>query len=143
MAKILIIEDDKDLVETMKLTLESKGYEVISAYDGQEGLSKAKSINPDVIILDVMMDRKTEGFDVSYKIRQDENLRKIPILMITAINEKIPGFGVSSGTDAEFLPVDEFVEKPVPPEDLLAKVQKLLDMKVSKWSNWPNKPEGI
>ncbi|PIV55623.1 response regulator [Candidatus Desantisbacteria bacterium CG_4_10_14_0_8_um_filter_48_22] len=141
MAKILIIEDDKDLVETMKITLEEKGHVVVPAFNGGEGFSLVKSQKPDIIILDVILDKKTEGFDISYRIRGDGLLRHIPILMITAINERIPGFGVSAQTDAEFLPVDEFVEKPIPPEDLLAKVEKLLDMKVSKWANWPNKPE--
>lgn len=141
MAKILIIEDDKDLIETMKLTLESRGHEVVPAYNGEEGLSVLKSTIPDIIILDVMMNRKTEGFDTSYKIREDKSLRSIPILMISAINERISGFGISTASDGEFLPVDDFLEKPIPPEDLIVKVEELLGKKVSKWANWPEKAE--
>ena len=68
--KILIVEDDLDVVEAMKVVLESKKYQVISANDGQEGFGKAKSESPDLIILDVMMRRETEGFDVTQSLRR-------------------------------------------------------------------------
>ena len=93
-AKVLIIDDDIDLVEIMKLTLMSKNYKVTSAYDGNEGLKKAKEIEPDLIILDVMMKTELEGFNVSYDLRQDPGLQYVPILMVTAITKKT-GFSFS------------------------------------------------
>ncbi|MGD8736176.1 MAG: response regulator, partial [Anaerolineae bacterium] len=70
--KILIIDDDPDLVEVVRLTLEASGYQVFSAASGAEGLSKVKEVNPDLIILDVMMDYTTEGFQVSLQLRSPE-----------------------------------------------------------------------
>ncbi|MFQ5823898.1 MAG: PleD family two-component system response regulator [bacterium] len=127
-AKILIIEDDVDLVEAMKVTLGAKNYEVIAAYDGKEGLKKAKGETPNLIILDVIMRSETEGFNVSYDLRKDPELCYIPILMVTAIAEKT-GFSFSPDTDGEFLPVDDYVEKPVRHDDLLKRVEKLLKLK--------------
>ncbi len=126
--KILIIDDDIDLVEIMKLTLMSKNYEVISAHDGKEGLKKAKEIEPNLIILDVMMRTELEGFNVSYDLRQDPGLQYVPILMVTAITKKT-GFSFSPDSDREFLPVDDYVEKPLRPSDLIIRVEKLLKLK--------------
>ncbi len=127
-AKVLIIDDDIDLVEIMKLTLMSKNYKVTSAYDGNEGLKKAKEIEPDLIILDVMMKTELEGFNVSYDLRQDPGLQYVPILMVTAITKKT-GFSFSPDSDCEFLPVDDYVEKPLLAEDLIIRVEKLLKLK--------------
>ncbi|MQK95676.1 response regulator, partial [Escherichia coli] len=78
--KILIIEDDIDAIEAMKVVLESKKYQVISANDGKEGFEKAKSEKPDLIILDVMMRHSTEGFDVTQNLRRNDQTKYIPIL---------------------------------------------------------------
>ena len=141
--KILIIEDDVDMVEAMKITLESNNYEVITAYEPEDGLQKAKEKPPGLIILDVMFGskEKTEGFDYAIKMKQNKTIAPIPILMITAVNIKHPGFNFSPDTDEEYLPVDEFIDKPAQPKDLIHKVKKLLDMKISKWVNWPEKME--
>lgn len=130
-AKILIVEDDIDVIEAMKIVLESKKYSVISAYDGKEGFEKAKSEKPDLILLDVMMGRDTEGFEVTQNLRRNEKTKYIPILMVTAITQKT-GFPFSPETDGEFLPVDDFVEKPVQPDDLLNRVAKLLKLPKEK-----------
>lgn len=130
-AKILIVDDDPDLVEALKMTLEANNYKVFTAANGTEGLKQVKAVNPDLIILDVMMDTITEGFQVSYQLRNpDPNSEyapyvKIPILMLTAIVEK-KRMKFSTQTDGEFLPVDDFVEKPIRPQVLLEKVKKLL-----------------
>ncbi|MFA5779355.1 MAG: response regulator [Elusimicrobiota bacterium] len=129
--KILIVEDDLDVVEAMKVVLESKKYRVISANDGKEGLEKAKSEKPDLIILDVMMRHETEGFKVTQTLRRNEQTKYIPILMVTAITQKT-GFPFSPETDGEFLPVDDYVEKPVQPDDLLLRVEKLLQLPEEK-----------
>jgi len=129
--KILIIDDDPDIVEAMRMPLEANSYDVITANCGNEGLKKAKDEVPDLIILDVMMETDTEGFHVAYALRSEEpdsgykNCRKIPILMITAISQK-KGMIFSPEKDESFLPVDDFIEKPIQPKDLLEKVAELL-----------------
>ncbi|HOK25165.1 MAG TPA: response regulator [Bacteroidales bacterium] len=140
-AKILVVEDDADLVAAIVKMLEVKGYEVACAYDPQEGWEKLKIHVPDLIILDVMFGAKGEskGFDFAQKVRLDRQYSHIPILMITAINAQKPYFNFSPETDAEFLPVDSFIEKPVRSEELFLKVEELLQQKVSKWHKWPEK----
>ncbi len=129
--KILIIDDDPDIVEAMRMPLEANTYEVISAKSGKEGLQKVKDEVPDLIILDVMMETETEGFHVAYKLRSEESeseykeYKNIPILMLTAISSKT-GMKFSLEKDEEFLQVDDFVEKPIQPKELLEKVSKLL-----------------
>ncbi|MCK5120114.1 MAG: response regulator [Candidatus Latescibacteria bacterium] len=127
--KILIVDDDPDVVEAMKLTLEASGYEVFEASNGKEGLEKVKEVNPDLLILDVMMDSDTEGFQVSYKLKTPEPeyaaYAKLPILMVTAIG-KMKGMQFSPKKDEGFLPVDDFVEKPIQPRVLLEKVKTLI-----------------
>lgn len=138
--QILIIEDDDDTVEAMKLTLEAQSYKVIPTYDPEEGFRKAKEVKPDLIILDVMFGKKDEalGFDYAVRMKQESDLAPIPILMITAVNVKYPFLEFSPQTDGDYLPVDDFINKPADPEDLIGKVNNLLHAKVSKWVNWPD-----
>ena len=128
MAKILIIDDDADIVEATKIVLESKGYKVISANEGDAGYKKAEAERPDLIILDVMMKTKGQGFQVSYKLKNNPELSKIPILMLTSVGRET-GFKFSKETDEDYLPVEELVEKPIKPKDLLLKVEKFLKKK--------------
>ncbi|MFN2244060.1 MAG: response regulator transcription factor [Anaerolineae bacterium] len=127
--KILIIDDDPDLVEVVRLTLQASGFQVFSAAGGAEGLQKVKEIDPDLIILDVMMDYTTEGFQVSLELRSQDpaseyaSYRDIPILMLTAIHSTTP---LRFGPEEDYLPVDGFVEKPLEPGDLVKKVEDLL-----------------
>jgi CheY-like chemotaxis protein len=129
MAKILVVDDDPDTVEVIRMTLESAGYEVVSASNGRQGLERVVSEKPDLIILDVMMDTTTEGFQFSLTLRSpDPNspyaaYRHIPILMLTAIHTTTP---LRFAPDMDYLPVEEFVEKPISPEKLLEKVARLL-----------------
>jgi DNA-binding response OmpR family regulator len=141
--KILIIEDDIDLVAAMKIMLENKGYNIIVAYDPEEGNEKLSQERPDLIILDVMFGSKGEskGFDFAQKIRYDRQFAGTPILMLTAINTQKPFFNFSPDTDGEYLPVDSFLDKPVKSEELFLKVEDLLRQKPSKWRNWPEKEE--
>jgi CheY-like chemotaxis protein len=136
--KILIIEDDIDLVAAIKLILENKGYNTIAAYDPEEGIEKLKRENPDLIILDVMFGSKGDpkGFSFAQKIRYDKQCAGIPILMLTAINAKKPFFKFSPDTDGEYLPVDSFLDKPIQSDELCSKVEDLLKQKTSKWKNW-------
>jgi CheY-like chemotaxis protein len=125
---ILVIDDDIDLVEIIRMTLENEGYEVIDAQSGTRGLELAETNNPDLILLDVMMDELDEGFQVAYKLRHGDGTRDIPILMLTAVADQT-GFEFDPGKDADFLPVNEFLEKPVSPRKLVDMVRKHLPTK--------------
>jgi CheY-like chemotaxis protein len=123
--KILIIDDDIDLVEAMRLTLENAGFKVIDAQDGQKGLEKIKEAKPDLVLLDVMMETQDEGFHVAYQIRNSEDTSDLPIIMLTAVASET-GFSFDKENDGDFLPVDEFLEKPVNPDLLIEYVKKSL-----------------
>lgn len=130
--KVLIIEDDIDLVEAMKTILEAKGIEVTTAYQPDEGFERAKHERPDLIILDVMFGKEgnTQGFDFARKVRRDKTIAHIPILMETAVNAEYPGFNFSPQDEA-YLPVDDFINKPAKPGELVEKVENLLKARTS------------
>lgn len=123
-AKILLVDDDRDFVEATKLVLESKLYEVTTAYDGDEGLAKARQEKPDLIILDIIMPVK-DGFSAAEGLKKDPELGKIPVLMLTSFSQKVgqTSLSVSQGLALE---AEDYVEKPVSPEELLTRVEKLL-----------------
>lgn len=129
MAKILMIDDDPDIVMATRIPLEASGYEFDVAYNSEEGLKKVKEIKPDLIILDVMMDSATEGFHVSLKLRDRSPnseyaaYRQIPILMLTAVHTTTP---LRFKPDEDYLPVDAFLDKGTDPDVLLAKIAELL-----------------
>jgi len=124
--KVLLVDDEVDFVEINKVALENKGYKVVVAYDGKEALEKALKEKPDVIILDVMLKRKTEGFDVSRELREHEETQDTPIIMLTAIKKSMD-IKRKIEPDKEWLPVTEFLEKPVSPDKLIEKVAKVLN----------------
>lgn len=126
MPAILIIDDDPDIVKSMKVVLESRKYQVFSASNGKEGLQKTKEVKPDVIILDVIMETGDEGFDVAREIRKDQNLKNIPILMLTSIKERTGFDFKKEAGDEVWLPVDDYCEKPLKPKELIEKVDALL-----------------
>lgn len=127
--KVLIIDDDDDLVLAMRLPLEAAGYRVSRAATTEEGLRRVKEIQPDLILLDVMMDTTTAGIQVSLALRNPDPaseyaaFRDVPILMLTAIHATTP---LRFAPDQEYLPVDAFIEKPIEPEVLLARVREQL-----------------
>jgi two-component system, OmpR family, response regulator VicR len=135
MAKILMIDDDRDLVAVTKLVLEKHGHEFYSASSGELGLHRVKEVHPDVIVLDVMMDRYTEGFYVSQRLRDpDESspyaaYRDVPILVLTSIHRTTPH---RFGPNENALPVDAFLEKPAAPGQLLATLEALLAKAASR-----------
>jgi len=129
MAKILIVDDDPDIVLAVRMVLESAGHEVIEASSGQKGIEMIRIEHPDLIILDVMMETKTEGFQLALKLRSPDptsefiDYKDIPILMLTAIHSTTP---LRFEPDIDYLPVELFVDKPIDPDDLLGKVDWLL-----------------
>lgn len=126
MAKILIIDDDPDLIESIRVVLTSKEHEVVSALGGEEGLEAINQGKPDLVILDVMMP-EMDGFEVARKMKRDSATKKIPILMLTAIKEKMGLDFKKEAGDEEWLPVDDYCEKPLDQQNLINKVEKMLN----------------
>ena len=135
MAKILLVDDDRDLTESLSQVLKVKGYEVEVAHSGQEGLEKLLEVKPDLLILDVMMETDTAGFEAVYKIsneRPDSKYREfkdLPIIILTAIDQ-VTNSRFSLDQEESFLPGhNEFLTKPVEVEELLEKIEKNLARK--------------
>jgi CheY-like chemotaxis protein len=125
--KILIIDDDPDVVLALRMPLENVGYEVHEAHSQPEGLAAVNDVAPDLIILDVMMDTHTAGFQMAQKLHgpdAKEAHRVIPILMVTAVHQTTP---LRFEPDDDYLPVEAFIDKPIEPKSLLDKVKSLLD----------------
>lgn len=126
MAKILIIDDDPDIVESMRIILESCRHKVKVAKSGAEGLKEAKAEKYDLIILDVMMETMSTGFEVARNLRESRENKSVPILMLTAIKESTGLDFNSEVGDKDWLPVNAYLEKPLKPNELLVKVESLL-----------------
>jgi CheY-like chemotaxis protein len=127
--RILLVDDDPDQRLTLRLPLETAGYAVSEAASLDEGLKAIKEIAPHLVILDVMMDTMTSGFQFALAVHSADpksefkDFRKTPIIMLTAIHSTTP---LRFQPDEGYLPVDVFLEKPVDPELLLATVHKHL-----------------
>jgi CheY-like chemotaxis protein len=130
MARILMIDDDPDVVMVTRIPLEANGHEVYAASSSQEGLARLREVNPDLVILDVMMDTATEGFQLSLKLRDRSPdaeyaaYRDVPILMLTSVHSTTE---LRFAPDEDYLPVDAFLDKSTDPEQIVAKVKELLD----------------
>ena len=131
--KVLVVEDDPDAAETLQIVLEDEGCAVVRAADAQEGLAKAKSEKPDVILLDIMMPSGTEGFHFVWNLRKDsdEQVRDTPIIVLTAIHgtTRLRFYPDQTDTEygaGEFLPVQGFLDKPASSEQLKAKISEVL-----------------
>jgi DNA-binding response OmpR family regulator len=123
-AKILFIDDDDDLVDALSLLLESSGYSVRRAADGDEGLRMAREETPDLVLLDFMMPVKS-GFDTSQEMRQIESLRNVPIIALTSFGQNIGEIYGLSSEDAH-RQIQGFLEKPVEPNVLLERIAQAL-----------------
>ena len=123
-AKILIIDDDPDFVYATKKVLESKPYEVLTAYDGDEGLQKTREEKPDLIILDIIMPRE-DGFKVCEEIKGDPQLAEIPVIILTSLSQRW-GETIFSVTQGLTLEAEDYIDKPVAPPELLRRVEKRL-----------------
>jgi two-component system alkaline phosphatase synthesis response regulator PhoP len=127
MYKILIIDDDADFVAATKMVLESRSdYQVLTADNGVFGLPIARAEKPDLIILDVIMPFE-DGFTTSKQLKADPELKKIPIIMLTSFSQRMgeTDVSVAQGMDLE---AEDYVEKPVSPQQLLDRVDRLLNV---------------
>lgn len=125
MAKILVIDDDPDFCLAVRIVIEAHGFEMEEAATPEEGISKVLSVEPDLVILDIMMPTDYEGFDVAREIREKHKLIDLPILMLTSIHKtkKVP---YRFAPDENYLPVDAFLDKPIEPEQLVGIIQEML-----------------
>ena len=127
--KILIVDDDVDFIQANKVALEAMGFEVITATDSRHGVELAEHEKPDLITLDLMMEKMYSGFSVLETLNAHEATAGIPIIMISAVTTET-GFRVDTdGAKPEWLDVVEFVHKPIDPVDLARKAASILEGK--------------
>ena len=123
MTTILVVDDDPDFVEITRMILEASGYQVMSAANGHQAMTRMRQHRPDLVLLDVMMSNVLDGLGVSKEMQADATLRSVPILIVSSIaSSRQAGM---FPTD-EYLPVDGWISKPVQPDDLLKKVKRCL-----------------
>ncbi len=124
MARILIVDDDPDIVDAARFFLEKAGHEVSCAYNRDEGMKKIGAFDPELLVLDVMMESPDDGLAMAQELRHRGWKR--PILMLTSLSRAM---GMDYGKDDEMVPVDEFIEKPVAPQKLVDTVSRLLSVR--------------
>ena len=123
--KVLIIDDDAEYREATTTLLEAKGYEVITAENGEQGFEKAKSLVPDIILLDVMMTHKSEGFDLARSLKQENKTKNVPVIIVSGVRKEMNlPFGFEP--DQDWLPVKTVLEKPIKPDALLKAIAENL-----------------
>ena len=127
-AEILVVDDDADIVDSLRIILESNHFAVRTAANGREAMKALEDHLPDVMVLDVMMATDTEGFDLAYKLREDPAFKNLPILMLTSFLDKVreEGPGKFEYILGEQWPAHWLLEKPVDSKKLLAKIEGIL-----------------
>lgn len=126
--KIVIVDDDPDILAASQATLSTAGYQVAVAGGRDEGMDVIHSVRPDLIVLDVMMTGWQDGFCMARALKDDPVFKAVPILMMTAVKDKTGVDFKASAGDPNWLPVEAFLEKPVDPALLLAEVRRLLKL---------------
>ena len=124
--RILIIDDNIHFVKINTAALEAAGFEVEAAFNADEGFTKVEFGQPDAIVLDLMMERHDSGFTLAKKLKNHPTYRRIPILMLTAVGEAT-GYSFSMETDGYWMKTDDFADKPLEPDDLVNRVNRLLE----------------
>ena len=124
--KILIVDYDRDFVKAVSVILERKKYQVDVANSRYQAMEKITKNKPDLILLDIMMDRLDDGFTICYKLKHDSALKNIPVFAISSITEKT-GFKFNPKTDGEYFEADDYAQKPIESEELLKRVEVLLN----------------
>lgn len=124
---ILIIDDDQDLIESVKTILTKEGFNIFSSNTGKEVKKEMLSKRPDLVIMDIMLSNMTEGFDIARELKDDDELKDIPVILMTAL-QLVTEFD-DKRRSMDWLPGNSFIEKPFTPEDLLKKVKNSLKIK--------------
>ena len=123
--KILVVDDDVDVLDSRKIVLEHNNYEVLTATNIHVADEILKREKIDLIILDVMMENDSDGFNFAQQVKSDEKFAKIPIILATAVNQRTK-FKFDIEKDGAFMPVEKFMEKPIDPDDLIVTIRGLL-----------------
>ena len=130
-AKVLVIDDDQDILDTTRLFLENRGYEVLTAPGPEEGTTQLEAGRPDIVVLDVMMPHMTEGFTWLSKLRHhdDAALRAVPVIVLSSIHEKTSLRFHEGDADetGSYLPAQAFIDKPIDPDKLVDKIEAVLN----------------
>lgn len=124
--RILLIDSDPEFLATHQPALEARGYEVLTAPTGAEGLDTVRAELPDLVALDVMLEEHDTGFRVAADIKNDPLFRRIPVLLVSSV-ALATGYRFSSADDGYWMKADDYLEKPVEPEALVRKIDELLD----------------
>jgi len=123
MAKILVVDDDPDFVRLTRRILQSKGYDVVTAVNGEQALAAVRKEKPDLVLLDIMMSYILDGLDVSREMAQDPALRDVPVIMVTSLTGARGQVDLPSD---EYIPVEDWIHKPIDPDKLLERVKAAL-----------------
>jgi len=130
MKKVYIIDDDRDIVESISIVLKANGYDVSAQYDDEKVVENVTGLKPDLIILDVMFpEDSSAGFDIARQLKNNAACKNIPIIMLSAINERgaYPGRFSNEDADSQWLPINMYIDKPVQPAELLEKVRSIVE----------------
>ena len=125
MSKILVIDDDQDFLTAMRLVLEAHDFEVETSTTPEEGISKVETARPDLVLLDVIMSTGYDGFEVARVIREEKNLKELPIVILSNVHstKQVP---YRFAPDEDYLPIDVFLDKPSELEDVVDTIQDVL-----------------
>ena len=128
--KILLVDDDLDLLEQNKLLIESKGYEVITANSGKEGFEVFKKTKPDACVVDLIMEEHDSGFILCYRIKNDEHGKSIPVFILTSATYDTGfKFGASTSEEKEWIKADALLNKPVIIDEFVQKLEAYFELK--------------
>jgi len=128
-AKILVADDDPDMIESLKAILEGGGYQAVTAANGEQAMERIRAERPDLALLDVMMTNWQDGFEIARELKKDPEFKDMPIVLLTGIRDKT-GIGFKSAAgDPQWCPVEGYLEKPVEPSVLLGEIEKHLSVR--------------
>ena len=128
--KILLVDDDLDLLEQNKLLIESKGYEVVTANSGKEGWEVFKKSKPDACVVDLIMEEHDSGFILCYRIKKDEYGKNVPVFILTSATYDTGfKFGASTSEEKEWIKADALLNKPVVIDEFVQKLESLFKLK--------------
>jgi CheY-like chemotaxis protein len=125
---ILLIEDDPNMHDAVKMILEPEGYRVTCCSTGPEGLEILRRERPDLLLLDIMLATPSEGFHVAYEIKKDDELKRIPIIMVSAIGQTM-GLDYAKELGSDYMPAERFLEKPIDAATLREAVKNVLEVR--------------